>query len=212
MMVSGVFELAVIRMSRYYDVSQKAVLFLDCMLPMEAFMTTRDTAEMRLVSLIFDFARELAEMQLSETALALYSAYVLLQDGENAFKASAVFGDQLIFDVFTDRPDLQKRDDIKRLNQAVLDTLQRELTQRPPMVAVKGDVSVLSKLLNKRHTLRLVLQWGGCNNFFQSPISDHDVHREISFLHLEALNKFRTNTAGLVTFPALHRELFPTEA
>ncbi len=76
------FELAVIRMSRYYDVSQKAVLFLDCMLPMEAFMTTRDTAEMRLVSQIFDFARELAEMQLSETALALFCAYVLLQEGK----------------------------------------------------------------------------------------------------------------------------------
>ncbi len=78
----GVFELAIIRMSRYYDVSQKAVLFLDCVLPMEAFMTTRDTAEMKLVSQIFDFARGLAEMQLSETAIALYCAYVLLQEGE----------------------------------------------------------------------------------------------------------------------------------
>ncbi len=69
-------------MSRYYDVSQKSVLFLDCMLPMEAFLTTRDTAEMRLVTQIFDFARELAEMHLSETALALYCAYILLQEGK----------------------------------------------------------------------------------------------------------------------------------
>ncbi len=80
----GVFELAVIRMSRYYDVSQKAVLFLDCMLPMDAFMNTRDTTEMKLVSQIFDYARSLAEMQLSEVALALYSAYILLQDSTSS--------------------------------------------------------------------------------------------------------------------------------
>ena len=80
--IAGVFELAVVRMSRYFDVSQNAVLFLDVMLPAEAFLTTRDTAEMKLVGLIFDFAKSLAEMQLSEVTLALYSAYILLQNGE----------------------------------------------------------------------------------------------------------------------------------
>jgi hypothetical protein len=54
---------------------------------------------------------------------------------------------------------------------------------------MKGDVTVLGKLLNKRHALR-----------------------EINFLHLEALNKFRSSTGGLIEFPALHRELFPSEA
>ena len=66
---TAVFELAIIRMSRFYDVSQKAVLFLDSgMLPMEVFMTTGDTTEMELVSQIFDFAKSLAEMQLSEAS------------------------------------------------------------------------------------------------------------------------------------------------
>ena len=69
-------------MSRYFDLNQNAVLFEDCMLPMEAFMTTRDTVEMKLVSQIFDFAKELAELRLSDVALALYSAYILLQDGK----------------------------------------------------------------------------------------------------------------------------------
>lgn len=68
-------------MSRYYDISQFAVLFSDTMLPMEAFTTNRDTQEMRLANRIFDFAQDLAEMQLSEVALSLYSAYILLQDG-----------------------------------------------------------------------------------------------------------------------------------
>ena len=79
---SGAFELAVIRMSRYFDLSQNAVLFEDFMLPMEAFMTTRDTSEMKLVSQIFDFAKELAECRLSDVALSLYSAYILLQHGK----------------------------------------------------------------------------------------------------------------------------------
>ena len=70
-------------MSRYFDLSQNAVLFADFMLPREAFMTTRDTSEMKLVSQIFDFAQTLAELKLSEYALALYSAYILLQDGKN---------------------------------------------------------------------------------------------------------------------------------
>jgi hypothetical protein len=37
---------------------------------------------MKLVSQIFDFVKSLAELELSEVALALYSAYILLQDGE----------------------------------------------------------------------------------------------------------------------------------
>ena len=76
------FELVVIRMSRYFDISQNAVLFQDIMLPMEAFLSTGDTEEMKLVTKIFEFAKELAEMKLSEVALSLYSAYILLQQGE----------------------------------------------------------------------------------------------------------------------------------
>jgi len=160
------FEIAIVRMSRYFDVSQNAVLFHDTMLPMDAFMTTRDTVEMRLVTQIFDFAKNLAEMQLSETVLALYSAYILLQD---------------------ERPGLRNVVDIKRLNETVLAQLQRELIQNPPpKVALKGDVSVLDKLLTKRHALK-----------------------EISYLHMEALNRFKTNTSGTLVFPELHRELFP---
>jgi len=162
------FEIAVIRMSRYYDLSQNAVLFSDVMLPMEAFLTTGDTSEMRLVTQIFEFAKSIAEMQLSEMALSLYCAYILLQE---------------------DRPGLRNIDEIKRLNQAVLQTLQRELIQRPPPSATqqaRTDVSILTKLLNKRHLLR-----------------------EISYMHMEALNKLRTNSIGTLAFPELHNELFP---
>eukprot|EP00096_Caligus_rogercresseyi_P003019 TRINITY_DN1551_c0_g2_i1.p1 TRINITY_DN1551_c0_g2~~TRINITY_DN1551_c0_g2_i1.p1 ORF type:complete len:676 (+),score=199.09 TRINITY_DN1551_c0_g2_i1:459-2486(+) len=163
----GAFELAVIRMSRYFDPSQNAVLFFDVMLPMECFMTTGDTGEMNLVNQIFDLAKGLAELQLSEVTLALYSAYILLQE---------------------DRTGLKSIEEIRKLNQAVFQTLQRELTNRPPLVPTKGDVSVLTKLLNKRHTLR-----------------------EINFLHTEALTRFRSGNGGMIEFPALYRELFSSD-
>jgi len=132
----GAFELAVIRMSRYFDLSQNAVLFSDCMLPMEAFMTTRDTVEMNLVSQVFDFAKSLAELRLSDIALALYSAYILLQH---------------------DRPGLREAEQVRSLNQAVLTALHRELTENPPHVPLKGDVSVFNRVVNKRLALRYVL-------------------------------------------------------
>ena len=74
--------MAVLRMSRYFDLSSNAVLFEDIMLPMEAFLTTGDTEEMDLVTKIFEFAKEIAELKLSEVILSLYSAFILLQDGK----------------------------------------------------------------------------------------------------------------------------------
>ena len=72
--------MAVIRMSRYFDLTQNAVLFGDTLLPVEAFLTT-DSVEAELVSAVFDFSKALAELKLSEIQLALYSAFVLLSSG-----------------------------------------------------------------------------------------------------------------------------------
>ena len=75
--------MAIIRMSRYFDLSNNAVLFHDVMLPIDAFLTTDISEEERtLVTKIFEFAWEIAQMKLSERALALYSALILLQDGK----------------------------------------------------------------------------------------------------------------------------------
>jgi len=76
----GSFELAVLRMSRYFDLSQNCVLYADTLLPQEAFFTT-ETAEMKLVTCVFEFAKGVAELKLTETELALYSACVLLSAG-----------------------------------------------------------------------------------------------------------------------------------
>lgn len=68
-------------MSRLMDLSQNAVLYGDVMLPQEAFYTS-DSYEMRLVSCIFETAKSIAELKLTETELALYQSLVLLWPGK----------------------------------------------------------------------------------------------------------------------------------
>ncbi|XP_059350146.1 probable nuclear hormone receptor HR3 isoform X3 [Daphnia carinata] len=128
---TGSFELAVLRMSRYYDLSQNAVLFGDTLLPVEAFLTP-DSVEAKLVSSVFDFAKSLAELKLSEIQLALYSAFVLLS---------------------SDRMGLRGTLEIQRLGQAVLRALRLELsrTHRTPL---KGDISVADSLAARLPALR----------------------------------------------------------
>lgn len=42
-----------------------------------------DATEKRLINEIYDFAKSIAELQLTESELALYSALVLLQPGKS---------------------------------------------------------------------------------------------------------------------------------
>lgn len=78
---TGSFELAIIRMSRLMDLSQNAVLYGEVMLPQEAFYTSNSN-EMKLVGGIFETAKTIAELKLTETELALYQSLVLLWPGE----------------------------------------------------------------------------------------------------------------------------------
>lgn len=128
---TGSFELVVLRMSRYYDLAQNAVLFGDTLLPVNAFLTP-DTVETKLVGAVFKFAKELAELKLSEVQLGLYSAFVLLSH---------------------DRAGLRGTLEIQRLGRLALAALRLELsrTHRSP---VKGDVSVADSLVVKLPDLR----------------------------------------------------------
>ncbi|KAK7067660.1 hypothetical protein SK128_027871 [Halocaridina rubra] len=84
------FELAVLRMTRYYDVNQNCVVYRDALLPMEAFLNMTETVEMKLVNNVFDFAKTIAELKLTDTELGLYSALVLLQAGKESRKLVVV--------------------------------------------------------------------------------------------------------------------------
>ncbi|XP_026669957.1 probable nuclear hormone receptor HR3 isoform X2 [Ceratina calcarata] len=132
---AGSFELAVLRMSRYLDLQQNCVLYGDTMLPQDAFYTT-DTAEMKLVSCVFEMARSIAELKLTETELALYSAAVLLSP---------------------DRSGLKGLPEIERLSQAVIKALRSEL-DRNHVSPIKGDVTVCDAILAKIPQLREISQ------------------------------------------------------
>lgn len=62
------------------DLAQNAVLYGDVLLPQEAFYTS-DCFEMKLVACIFETAKSIAELKLTETELALYQSLVLLWPG-----------------------------------------------------------------------------------------------------------------------------------
>lgn len=62
------------------DLSQNVVLYGDVLLPQEAFYTS-DCSEMKLVAYIFETAKSIAELKLTETELALYQSLVLLWPG-----------------------------------------------------------------------------------------------------------------------------------
>ncbi|XP_011308062.1 probable nuclear hormone receptor HR3 isoform X6 [Fopius arisanus] len=130
---AGAFEMAVLRMSRYLDLQQNCVLYGDTMLPQDAFYTT-DTAEMKLVSCVFELARSIAELKLTESELALYSAVVLLNPERTGLK------------------DVQ---DITKLSQAVIMALRYEL-DRNHVLPIKGDVTVCDALLAKIPQLKEV--------------------------------------------------------
>ncbi|XP_011494852.1 PREDICTED: probable nuclear hormone receptor HR3 isoform X5 [Ceratosolen solmsi marchali] len=129
---AGSFELAVLRMSRYLDLQTNCVLYGDIMLPQEAFFHTADTAEMKLVSCVFELARSIAELKLTETELALYSAAVLLSH---------------------DRPGLRGHAEVRRIYDAVLRALRSEL-DRSHISPLKGDVTVCDAMVAKISQLR----------------------------------------------------------
>ncbi|XP_064472270.1 probable nuclear hormone receptor HR3 isoform X5 [Ornithodoros turicata] len=128
---AGSFELCILRMSRYYDVNTGSVLYNDSLLPMDAFIT-QETLEMKLVNNVFTFVKSTAEMKLTETELALYSAYVLLSP---------------------DRPGLKGITEVQRLSSAILKSLRYELSNTHEL-PYKGDVSAFDCLLAKLPTLR----------------------------------------------------------
>jgi nuclear receptor subfamily 1 group F protein 4 len=77
---SASLELSCLRMSRYFDLNSGQVLFGEMLMPMEA-MLTNDPVERKLVQTVFEFAKGIAEMKLTECELALFSAYALLTPG-----------------------------------------------------------------------------------------------------------------------------------
>ncbi|KAG4077652.1 hypothetical protein HA402_012963 [Bradysia odoriphaga] len=127
---TGSFELAIVRMSRLMDLAQNAVLYGDVLLPQEAFYTS-DCFEMKLVACIFETAKSIAELKLTETELALYQSLVLLWPERNGVRGNT---------------------EIQRLFNMSMSAIRQEIEANH--APLKGDVTVLDTLLNKIPTFR----------------------------------------------------------
>ena len=57
-----------------------------------------------------------------------------------------------------DRPGLRNLDEIRKLNEAVANSLQKEIlrSQAGSIGSIKEEIPAISLLINKRHTLRSV--------------------------------------------------------
>ncbi|KAF2354162.1 Nuclear hormone receptor ligand-binding domain [Trinorchestia longiramus] len=74
----GGFEIALVWMSRNYDLQKECVLYNNCYLPATAF-ATKDKLEDTLVKDVFKFGHTVAQLKLCEKELGLLAAIVLLQ-------------------------------------------------------------------------------------------------------------------------------------
>lgn len=77
------FQMAVLRLSRYYDPAAGIVLYNGVFLPLTVFHT-QDEDEQQLVNSIFDFTKVLIEFKLTEMELGLLTAYVLFKPDNTA--------------------------------------------------------------------------------------------------------------------------------
>lgn len=139
-----------------------------------------------MVTQAFQFAETIADLKLTESELALFSAYVLISPGRDGRRVSVIKSDPCLVPL-PDRSGLKGILEIQRLNQALLKALRFELGKSHRAYHVKGDVTLLDMLLTKTGALR-----------------------ELSMLHMEALAKFRRSAPHL-DFPALHKELFSVD-
>lgn len=77
---TGSFELCCLQISRCYDLQSRRVIFKNRSMALQDFLTD-DSVENRLVTKAFNLAESIAQMELREEELALFSAFILLSPG-----------------------------------------------------------------------------------------------------------------------------------
>lgn len=166
---------------------------------------TADATEKRLISEVYEFAKSIAELQLTESELALYSALVLLQPGKFNVKnkqskqhkrRKAKLTTFLVTQ--PDRPDLRQVSHVRRLNLFISRSLRAELnkTHRNSL-----------ETTNTTTTTTTTTTASNGQSVYDTLIAKIQHLREISMLHMVALSRFR-RLSPEIEFPALHRELF----
>nr|P49868.1 RecName: Full=Probable nuclear hormone receptor HR3; Short=gHR3; AltName: Full=Nuclear receptor subfamily 1 group F member 4 [Galleria mellonella]AAA83401.1 GHR3 [Galleria mellonella] len=128
---SGSFELAIVRLSRLIDVNREQVLYGDVVLPIRECVHARDPRDVTLVVGIFDAAKTIERLKLTETELALYQSLVLL---------------------WPERHGVRGNPEIQCLFNMSMAAMRHEIESNH--APLKGDVTVLDTLLAKIPTFR----------------------------------------------------------
>ncbi|XP_072937804.1 probable nuclear hormone receptor HR3 isoform X1 [Epargyreus clarus] len=128
---SGSFELAIVRLSRLIDINRDQVLYGDVVVPIRECVHARDPRDVNLVVGIFDAAKTIARLKLTETELALYQSLVLL---------------------WPERHGVRGNPEIQCLFNMSMAAMRHEVDANH--APLKGDVTVLDTLLAKIPTFR----------------------------------------------------------
>ncbi|KAJ0170233.1 hypothetical protein K1T71_014161 [Dendrolimus kikuchii] len=123
---AGSFELAIVRLSRLIDINRDQVLYGDVVLPIRECVHARDPRDMALVSGIFEAAKSIARLKLTETELALYQSLVLL---------------------WPERHGVMGNSEIRCLFNMSMSAMRHEIESNH--APLKGDVTVLDTLIAK---------------------------------------------------------------
>ncbi|XP_078328543.1 putative nuclear hormone receptor HR3 isoform X2 [Crassostrea virginica] len=123
---AGSFELALIRACRVYDNQTNNIVFGNVSVPLSVFSAFNEE-ECHLREQVFEFVRNVIQLKLTESQLALFSAVVLIR---------------------ADRPGLKDIADVQKLNDKVLTALKQELGK------THSDENVLTRLMQLTWTLR----------------------------------------------------------
>lgn len=139
-------------MSRLMDLQQNCVLYGEVMLSPDAFYTS-DSFEMKLVASIFETAKVIAGLKLTETELALYQSLVLLWPGKGT-KFEVIENIKNEFNPFprSERNGVRGNTEIQRLFNMSMSAIRQEITTNH--LPIKGDVTVLDTLINMIPTFR----------------------------------------------------------
>ncbi|XP_076808821.1 nuclear receptor ROR-beta-like isoform X2 [Clavelina lepadiformis] len=133
----GCLEIVMLRMSRAFATKDGTVLFERKHTPIVAF---RNLGCDDLVDGMFDVARKLADLKLTEEEMALYSCAILIT---------------------ADRPDLKKKSRLSNIHRTILQCLEGKLSETHPNdSAIIANLSKLSsrlRSLNRLHVKHLYL-------------------------------------------------------
>ena len=107
---AAAFELSCLFLSRFFNLSQDQIVFRTKIVPRNVLPISPETREIQLANLLFNSIQSLAQLELTETEMGLFSAYILFNPTRPGLSHSRIC-------------------EIEKTNRIILRTLQRQVNQ-----------------------------------------------------------------------------------